>query len=501
MDPVCDVCGQTGTTDPNKRVRYVRGLVLGVSEFNTEQGYFLEKGRRHNRALHGYGTISGLAISIAGTATEPEVRIEAGLAVDAMGREICVPEAYCAPLNEWLARQPAPEGEGSPPDEQTAYVVLCYRECPTDTVPIPVGPCHSLDKSSVPSRLLDAFELRLTVDPPAQAEEDSVRALGDLLAAIRVGDGPGALTTPDELVDAIRALIPETSLPDGSPPSIPSIPSFPDEILLDPLFAAEILDVAMRVWVTDVRPFLNPDGGACIGGADACVLLGRIDFDTITLVDGTRQVNGPIDIDETDRPYLLQTRVLQEGWLALAPQALAEAAVPPPPVAQIVSVPLPPAAAAIINNAALVFPTPERPALRVSLGGGFAFPVVIPEGTDPAIAPRLRLYWTYQDTGGLPDPLQVTWAGEFNVFAAGDDLTIVPPQQGTVTLAESVALAPDLRLQAIAAADLAPAPGVGAGFGSLTIRFDTDPGTDGLGTFFYVMGELVFTLAGSGGSV
>ena len=41
--------------DPDKRVKYSLGLVLGVDEFEQEQHYLLGRGRQHNRALHGYG--------------------------------------------------------------------------------------------------------------------------------------------------------------------------------------------------------------------------------------------------------------------------------------------------------------------------------------------------------------------------------------------------------------------------------------------------------------
>ena len=57
--------------DPDKRVKYSLGLVLGVDELEQEQYYFLERGRQHNRALHGYGTVCGLDLVIQGT----EVRV------------------------------------------------------------------------------------------------------------------------------------------------------------------------------------------------------------------------------------------------------------------------------------------------------------------------------------------------------------------------------------------------------------------------------------------
>ena len=36
--------------------------MLGVNDFRTEQAYFREKQKLHNRCLHGYGTVCGLMV-------------------------------------------------------------------------------------------------------------------------------------------------------------------------------------------------------------------------------------------------------------------------------------------------------------------------------------------------------------------------------------------------------------------------------------------------------
>lgn len=45
-----------------KRLRYFYGQLLGVHDFQTEQDYFREKLKLHNRCLHGYGTVCGLEV-------------------------------------------------------------------------------------------------------------------------------------------------------------------------------------------------------------------------------------------------------------------------------------------------------------------------------------------------------------------------------------------------------------------------------------------------------
>ena len=54
----------TGTLRPDERVNYAYGMVLGLDEFLTEQLYLLSKDWLHERALHGFGTVSGLAVSV-----------------------------------------------------------------------------------------------------------------------------------------------------------------------------------------------------------------------------------------------------------------------------------------------------------------------------------------------------------------------------------------------------------------------------------------------------
>jgi len=46
------------------RVRYFAGQVLGVAELETEERYVIERLRRRNRWLHGWGIVAGLRLSI-----------------------------------------------------------------------------------------------------------------------------------------------------------------------------------------------------------------------------------------------------------------------------------------------------------------------------------------------------------------------------------------------------------------------------------------------------
>jgi hypothetical protein len=60
-----------------ERLSYFYGQMLGVQDFRSEQSYFREKLRLHNRCLHGYGVVCGLHLS--------PVPL----------KEPCIPDEYC----------------------------------------------------------------------------------------------------------------------------------------------------------------------------------------------------------------------------------------------------------------------------------------------------------------------------------------------------------------------------------------------------------------------
>jgi hypothetical protein len=92
--------GSTVGLDQHKRVNYQLGLVLGEGEFRQDQFHHRERDHHATRALHGYGTMSGLGVYYDDATRRLHVR--PGLAVDPAGRLICVPVEYCASLSGWL---------------------------------------------------------------------------------------------------------------------------------------------------------------------------------------------------------------------------------------------------------------------------------------------------------------------------------------------------------------------------------------------------------------
>ncbi|RME12940.1 MAG: hypothetical protein D6802_02850 [Ardenticatenia bacterium] len=290
--------------DPFKRVKYSTGLILGVDEFEQEQYYLMHRDDLHTRLLHGYGTVCGLQVSITPGDDGPQVQVSAGAAVDTHGRHICVSETQCASLNGWLTANRdavAEEETFSPPGTLALHVVLCHRECETDSVPVPGGPCRSQEESFIASRISDDFELRLQTNAPAQLHEDAARQFGALLAHMEIADEAPAYLTADAMTELVRGLI------EGAHPE--------ETLYLRPDEACDLLALAARVWTTDVRPQMM--GAACCGTPEeACILLATLHIP----LDEAWGIAGDITVDESQRPLLLSTRLLQE-WLLCGRQA------------------------------------------------------------------------------------------------------------------------------------------------------------------------------------
>lgn len=105
-------CGQS-----LKRPLFFAGRLLDAATLTAEQDYHREKLRRHNRAVLGYGIVSGLAVRVepGACAGGSHVVIEPGYAIDRNGEEVSIP---C------VARvQPPAQGD-------TAFVTLRFWEHP-----------------------------------------------------------------------------------------------------------------------------------------------------------------------------------------------------------------------------------------------------------------------------------------------------------------------------------------------------------------------------------
>lgn len=126
------------------RNRFFPGRLLTAEDLELEQQYVREKLRRHNRTLHGFGVVAGLAVS---RSSGNSVTITPGLAIDCQGNEILVEE----PLRQCL-----PDSEG-----ETIFLAIRYAEESKQ----PVSSVHAngdLEHSIIEETFAVAFETKNT---------------------------------------------------------------------------------------------------------------------------------------------------------------------------------------------------------------------------------------------------------------------------------------------------------------------------------------------------
>lgn len=315
--------------DLTKHVNFTAGMILGVDDFTQEFGYLSGRDRWLARDAIGYGTISGLKVTVDDDGTNGKrVMIEPGVAITPRGQFVCVPSAQCAILNSWLSANADKLSEWiesgvtspptSPPESNKIrlYVTLCYRECLTDSVPIPGEPCRNDDELTASSRIKDNFSLELRFEPPKQAEEDKIREFVAWLKSIPVSE-IGTTLTLDEFVQAIHEtwLTPQTSPPIASPPLL----SPPESFQIHPDDIEEFMHEALRIWVTELRNVLSERKTGCaveMTGANKiedCVLLAELIVPLESALPGWKVNDSEnVEINEDKRPFLLHLRMIQE---------------------------------------------------------------------------------------------------------------------------------------------------------------------------------------------
>lgn len=205
-----------------RRLKYAYGQLLGASDFQTEQNYFREKQRLHNRCLHGYGVVCGLLVrplppppdclaaafgeaetlrkELAGTVSardrEPDgdkkaalsakieklrqqlstyppepclaappvkIVIDCGLAIDCNGDELVVRRPI--PVDLWALLSPE-ERKSADGRKVDLYVSICYCEQPIDPFrPIVADHCSAV-ADCVYGKLRESVSVRVSLAAP-----------------------------------------------------------------------------------------------------------------------------------------------------------------------------------------------------------------------------------------------------------------------------------------------------------------------------------------------
>lgn len=193
--------------DPFTSLRYHFGMLLGVDDFETEQGYHRGRMSLHGAWLHGPGVLWGLGVEL-DDATE-ELRVGPGLALDAAGDELHVDALACLSVPAWYAEhEEDPEVVAARRTTATgieldAHVLARFRPCLARPVPAFAEPCEGSPAETAYSRVSSSVELLLVAGaaPDASARYHRLRVLFGLEAPDLPADQP--------VVDALAAVAAE----------------------------------------------------------------------------------------------------------------------------------------------------------------------------------------------------------------------------------------------------------------------------------------------------
>jgi hypothetical protein len=271
--------------DPDQRVNFTFGMVLGVDDFRQEHAYLAGRDERALRELIGYGAITGLDVGTTVTGSQVEVRVTPGLALLPDGKLVGVKAEQCARLDEWLAGPGKPAASQSGP--ASVYIVLRHAETSGTPVPIPGEPCRDEAALLADSRIADTFTIDFTWTAPAQAEDDALRTFAAWLRQVDILPVAG---TPLDIFlaaveDQVTAAIAQAADAFAAPPlaATPLPVSAPGTtpLIIPREQYTTYINAAFDVWVRRLRagvlarfgPVPPPDAGA-----EAGLLLAAVDL-------------------------------------------------------------------------------------------------------------------------------------------------------------------------------------------------------------------------------
>lgn len=125
-----------------ERPNYFHGKLLTAADFEQEQQYHIDRSRRSNRFLHGWGIVSGLKPGVEDGDT---LVVAPGLALDCAGNELVLAEPVRITLVKFTGKH---------------YLTICYAETP-------VCPIPSMDESTAFSRTREDTRVQLSSANPA----------------------------------------------------------------------------------------------------------------------------------------------------------------------------------------------------------------------------------------------------------------------------------------------------------------------------------------------
>jgi len=131
------------------RLHYFHGRLLSAEDLTREQDYLLQARWRHNRLLHGCGIVTGLQVLLGNLASGPTIRVQPGLAIDPLGREVVVTESTILKL----------------PAAGALYVAIRYLERAVGSIPTLPGSANG-SELALTDLIEEAAEVILESEEP-----------------------------------------------------------------------------------------------------------------------------------------------------------------------------------------------------------------------------------------------------------------------------------------------------------------------------------------------
>jgi hypothetical protein len=187
---------------------YAAGEVLAARDLETEQRYRLQRIRRHNRYLHGWGVVCGLWVVPASDPRRPwAVQVCPGYAIDCCGDEILILESALVDVRDYLWRAPRRRRAAK------AYIGIRTVEDPMRPVPTTPPGCGCDETIYRPARVRDGFRVDALWTLPETPKERAVDLCAGgpvpcpecpesryvILACVSVPDGEGEPITSERI--------------------------------------------------------------------------------------------------------------------------------------------------------------------------------------------------------------------------------------------------------------------------------------------------------------
>ncbi len=314
--------------NPNKRVRFVDGLVLGADEFTQEQIYMTERDRVHQRSLHGAGTVEGLSVTARSEADAIEIVVSPGKAIDSLGQMITVTEEQCATILSWVEgnremvdeliaaeRSVNPGMTVGTPVEISLYVLLGHNELETDFIPLPANPCRPEDDIAAPSRIQDGFSLRFSTIPAVDIVEEAKRELGAFLGRFKVPESEDQYMPYSKIADTIAVWMSQF-MDEGTEDT--GANTIAGDFMVSPEDLTDLMRLTMRMWSVYVMPNLGKQAQEERESTnyvdDDAVMLAEVRVRIVSLEEQLTVEEAWVIDDH--RPMIADTRLLQEFALA-----------------------------------------------------------------------------------------------------------------------------------------------------------------------------------------